>query len=135
LRHGRTYPAHVLRLFDRRRGGWHGQREVHESVSVDGAVRTLKGDLIHYPYRNFLQLLDKKQKYARMMAEYDFSVGKRASLGKLLLAPIWRFWRGWLLYGGFLDGWPGLIESMTSANYVRQRTMMLWLLQNQQPLH
>jgi len=135
LRHGRTYPAHVLRLFDRRRGGWRGQREVHESVSVDGAVRTLKGDLIHYPYRNFLQLLDKKQKYARMMAEYDFSVGKRASLGKLLLAPIWRFWRGWLLYGGFLDGWPGLIESMTSANYVRQRTMMLWLLQNQQPLH
>jgi len=135
LRHGRAYPARVLRLFDRRCGGWRGQREVHESIAVNGAVHTLKGDLIHYPYRNFMQLMDKKQKYARMMAEYDFSVGKRASLVKLLLAPIWRFWRGWLLYGGFLDGWPGLIESMTSANYVRQRIMMLRLLQNQQPLH
>jgi glycosyltransferase involved in cell wall biosynthesis len=134
LRHGNAYPDHVLRLFDRRRGGWRGDREIHEAVSIDGKALTLAGDLLHHPYRSFMQLLEKKQRYARMMAEYEFSRGKRASLAKLIVSPAWRFWRGWLLRGGFLDGWPGLVESYVSANYVRQKTIMLWLLQRGQPV-
>lgn len=134
LRHGNAYPDRVLRLFDRRRGGWRGKREVHEAASVDGPVRTLKGDLIHYPYRSLEQQLSKTQRYARMMAEYDFARGKRATLAKLVLSPAWRFWRGYLLRGGFLDGWHGLVYAYVRANYVRQKTIMLWLLQNQQPV-
>lgn len=132
LRHGNAYPDRVLRLFDRRRGGWRGKREIHEAASVDGVVRTLPGDLIHYPYRSFEQQLAKTQRYARMMAEHEFARGKRATLGKLVLAPAWRFWRGWLLRGGFRDGWHGLVYAYVRANYVRQKTIMLWLLQNGQ---
>jgi glycosyltransferase involved in cell wall biosynthesis len=134
LRHGNAYPDRVLRLFDRRRGGWRGKREIHEAASVDGPVRTLAGDLIHYPYRSLEQQLAKTQKYARMMAEYDFARGKRASLAKLVLSPAWRFWRGYLFRGGFLDGWHGLVYAYVRANYVRQKTVMLWLLQNSQPV-
>ena len=132
LRHGNAYPDRVLRLFDRRRGGWRGKREIHEAASVDGAVKTLRGDLIHYPYRSLEQQLAKTQKYARMMAEHDFARGRRASLGKLVISPAWRFWRGYLLRGGFLDGWHGLVYAYVRANYVRQKTVMLWLLQNGQ---
>lgn len=134
LRHGNAYPDRVLRLFDRRRGGWRGKREVHEAASVDGPVRTLKGDLIHYPYRSLEQQLSKTQRYARMMAEHDFARGKRATLGKLVLAPAWRFWRGYLFRGGFRDGWHGLVYAYVRANYVRQKTIMLWMLQKQQPI-
>ncbi|HUH90664.1 MAG TPA: glycosyltransferase family 2 protein [Lysobacter sp.] len=134
LRHGNAYPDHVLRLFDRRRGGWRGQREIHEAASVDGPVQTLAGDLIHYPYRSLDQQLTKTQRYARMMAEHDFTRGKRASLAKLVLSPAWRFWRGYLLRGGFRDGWHGLVYAYVRANYVRQKTIMLWLLQNGQPV-
>lgn len=134
LRHGTAYPDRVLRLFDRRHGGWRGDREIHEAVSVDGPIALLQGDLLHHPYRSFLQLLDKKQKYARMMAEHEFSRGKRASLGKLVISPTWRFFRSYVFKRGFLDGWPGLIEAFVSANYVRQKTIMLWLLQNGQPV-
>ena len=134
LRHGTAYPDRVLRLFDRRRGGWRGDREIHEAASVDGPVRTLRGDLVHYPYRSFEQQLAKTQRYARMMAEHEFGKGKRASLGKLIIAPSWRFIRSYVVKRGFLDGWPGLIEAFVSANYVRQKTIMLWLLQNGQPL-
>jgi glycosyltransferase involved in cell wall biosynthesis len=130
LRHGNAYPDRVLRLFDRRRGGWRGTREVHEAASVDGDVRTLKGDLIHYPYRSLEQQLLKTQRYARMMAEHDFARGKRATLGKLIVSPAWRFWRGYVLRGGFLDGWHGLVYAYVRANYVRQKTIMLWMLQN-----
>src|SRR5699024_10047150 len=49
LRHGNAYPDHVLRLFDRRRGGWRGEREIHESVEVDGPLAMLEGHLVHYP--------------------------------------------------------------------------------------
>lgn len=130
LRHGNAYPDRVLRLFDRRRGGWRGTREIHEAASVDGAVRTLGGDLIHYPYRSFAQQLAKTQRYARMMAEHEFARGKRASLAKLIVSPAWRFWRGYLFRLGFLDGWHGLVYAYVRANYVRQKTIMLWLLQN-----
>ncbi len=134
LRHGNAYPDRVLRLFDRRRGGWRGKREVHEAASVDGAVKTLRGDLVHYPYRSLEQQLLKTQRYARMMAEHDFARGKRATLAKLVLSPAWRFWRGYVLRGGFLDGWHGLIYAYVRANYVRQKTIMLWLLQNGLPV-
>ncbi|WP_222565890.1 glycosyltransferase family 2 protein [Novilysobacter antarcticus] len=132
LRHGNAYPDRILRLFDRRRGGWRGTREIHEAASVDGPVKTLAGDLVHYPYRSLEQQLAKTQRYARMMAEHDFARGKRASLAKLVLSPAWRFWRGYILRAGFLDGWHGLVYAYVRANYVRQKTIMLWLLQNGQ---
>lgn len=134
LRHGNAYPDRVLRLFDRRRGGWRGRREIHESASVDGPVLTLPGDLLHFPYRSLEQQLAKTQRYARMMAEHEFARGKRASLAKLVLAPAWRFWRGYLFRFGFLDGWHGLIYAYVRANYVRQKAIMLWLLQQGQPV-
>ncbi len=132
LRHGNAYPDRVMRLFDRRKGGWRGKREIHEAASVDGSVGTLQGDLIHYPYRSLQQQLAKTEKYARMMAEHEFARGKRATLGKLVLAPAWRFWRGFLFRGGFRDGWHGLVYAYVRANYVRQKTIMLWMLGNGQ---
>ncbi|GHE39749.1 LPS biosynthesis protein [Vulcaniibacterium thermophilum] len=134
LRHGNAYPDRVLRLFDRRRGGWRGSREVHEAASVDGPVRTLRGDLIHYPYRSLSQQLAKTQRYARMMAEHEFARGKRATLAKLVLSPAWRFWRGYVLRLGFLDGWHGLVYAYVRANYVRQKAIMLWMLQRGLPV-
>ena len=130
LRHGNAYPDRVLRLFDRRRGGWRGTREIHEAASVDGPVRTLPGDLLHHPYRSLAQFLAKTQRYARMMAEHDHARGKRASLAKLVLSPAWRFWRGYVFRLGFLDGWHGLVYAYLRANYVRQKTIMLWMLQH-----
>ena len=134
LRHGNAYPDRVLRLFDRRRGGWRGKREIHEAASVDGPVRTLAGDLLHFPYRSLEQQLAKTQRYARMMAEHDFKRGKRASLARLVLSPAWRFWRGYVLRAGFLDGWHGLVYAYVRANYVRQKTIMLWMMQHKQPV-
>src|SRR5690606_27643892 len=79
------------------RGGWRGEREIHEAASVDGPVHDLRGDLIHYPYRSLEQQLAKTQRYARMMAEHEFARGKRATWTRLVLAPAWRFWRGYVL--------------------------------------
>ncbi len=129
LRHGNAYPDRVLRLFDRRRGGWRGQREIHEAVSVDGPVATLDGDLEHHPYRSFAEQMRKQERYADMMARHDHARGKRSSIARILLSPAWRFTRGYFLRAGFLDGWRGLVYALTRMEYVRRKYVKLYLLQ------
>lgn len=128
LRHGNAYPDRVLRLFDRRGGGWHGDREIHEHVSVEGRVVTLAGDLEHRAYRSLTDQLDRLQRYARLMAEDMHRRGRSANIGNLIFNPFWRFVRGYFLRLGFLDGWRGLVYAWVEANYVRQKFIMLWLL-------
>lgn len=128
LRHGNAYPDRVLRLFDRRRGGWRGEREIHESVKVDGAVKLLKGDLEHHPYRSFAEQMHKQERYASMMAQHLHAKGRDAPLAKIIFNPWWRFIRGYILRAGFLDGTRGLIYSLTRVEYVRRKYVKLWLL-------
>ncbi len=129
LRHGNAYPDRVMRLFDRRRGGFRGDREIHEHASVDGAVATLAGDLEHHAYRSLSDQLARLERYARLMAEHLHAQGKRAHLFNIVLNPLWRFLRGYILRAGFLDGWRGLVYAYVEANYVRQKFIKLWLLE------
>ena len=135
LRHGNAYPDRKLRLFDRRRGGWRGEREIHETATVDGAVATLPGEMLHLPFRSFEHQLAKSRQYAQMMAEHAHARGRRASLVKMVVGPAWRFFRGYVLRGGFLDGAPGLIYAYVTAYTARQKAIRLWLLQHGQPIH
>jgi len=134
LRHGNAYPDRVLRLFDRRRGGFRGTREIHEHASVDGAVITLDGDLEHHAYASLGDQLARLERYARMMAEHQHATGKRARLYNIVLNPFWRFVRGYVLRGGFLDGWRGLVYAYVEANYVRQKFIKQWLLDHEQSI-
>ena len=130
LRHGNAYPDRVLRLFDRRRGGWRGDREIHEHVSVDGAVATLGGDLEHRAYRSLDDQLRRYRRYATLMAEDMHARGRRGGWHNLLVNPAWRFLRGYVLRGGFLDGWRGFLFACLEADYVREKFARLWLLRH-----
>ena len=130
LRHGNAYPDRVLRLFDRRRGGWRGEREIHEHASVDGSVRTLAGELEHRAYRSLDDQLARYRRYATMMAQHLHAQGRRARLHNLVLNPCWRFLRGAVLRAGFLDGWRGLLFALLEADYAREKFARLWLLQH-----
>jgi glycosyltransferase involved in cell wall biosynthesis len=133
LRHGLTYPDRHLRLMDRRRGGWAG-KEIHEHVEVSGSVGHLRGDIEHYAYRSLSHQLTKLERYAELMARELHARGKRAGLGKILLRPCWRFFSGYILKLGLLDGWRGLVLSLVEANYVRQKYLKLFLLRRGFPL-
>ncbi|MBS0431005.1 MAG: glycosyltransferase family 2 protein [Proteobacteria bacterium] len=128
LRRGNAYPDRVLRLFDRRHGGWRGAREIHEHASVDGAVRTLAGDLEHRAYRSLDDQLARYRRYATMMAADMHARGRHAHLHNLVMNPFWRFLRGYVLRAGFLDGWRGFLFACMEADYVREKFARLWLL-------
>lgn len=126
LRHGNAYPDRLVRLFDRRRGGWVGD-EIHENTRVDGHVGRLRGHLEHYSYRSLADHLNRMQRYADLMAQALYQRGRRCGLAPVLLNPQWRFIRGYLLRLGFLDGWRGLVFALIEANYVRRKYLGLFM--------
>ncbi|MGH8199254.1 MAG: glycosyltransferase family 2 protein [Steroidobacteraceae bacterium] len=127
LRHGNAYPDRLIRLFDRRRGGWIG-REIHENTQVEGPVARLQGHLEHYPYRTLAEHHNKMQRYAELMGRALHASGKRCGFGKVLFNPQWRFFRGYVLRLGFLDGWRGLVFALVESSYVRRKYLDLYIL-------
>jgi len=124
LRHGNAYPDRLIRLFDRRRGGWVG-REIHENTRIEGPVGRMRGHLEHFSYRSLSDHQDRMQRYATLMAHALYDSGSRCGLGKVLLNPLWRFVRGYFLRLGFLDGWRGLVFALVEAGYVRSKYLQL----------
>jgi glycosyltransferase involved in cell wall biosynthesis len=127
LRHGNAYPDRLIRLFDRRRGGWIGD-EIHENTRVKGRVGRLRGHLEHFSYRSLTDHHNRMARYADLMAHALYSRGKRCGLLKVLVNPQWRFLRGYFIRLGFLDGWRGLVFALVEANYVRRKYLGLYLL-------
>ena len=130
IEHGLWYPDRQLRLFDRRRGKWAGH-DPHDKVELEGTPGKLRGDLLHYSYRDFDDHLRTIDKYRTIMADGMFTRGRRANALDLVTHSAARFARSYFLKLGFLDGWRGLLVACTAAYYahlkyakllVRQRT-------------
>ena len=128
IRHGTWYPDLKLRLFDRRRGRWAGH-DPHDRVEVDGRVGRLRGELQHHPYRNLEEHLATIDSYTTIMARELHEAGRRARLRDLVLRPPARFLVYYLVRGGWLDGWRGLLMAYLAAHYVRLKYAKLWILQ------
>jgi glycosyltransferase involved in cell wall biosynthesis len=126
LRHGNAYPDRLVRLFDRRRGGWYGY-EIHENTRVAGRVGTLRGHLEHFAYRSLGDHQQRMQCYADLMAQALYAQGRRCGLTRVLLNAQWRFVRGYLLRLGFLDGWRGLVFALIESSYVRRKYLGLYI--------
>ncbi|WP_369926663.1 glycosyltransferase family 2 protein [Xanthomonas sp. NCPPB 2632] len=129
MKHGNAGSDRVVRLFDRRTAGWHGAREIHESVVVKGRTETIDGWLDHDPYRSLSAMLAKQERYAHLMAEEAFARRKRTGLAQIVLSPAFRFLKGYVFRGGFLDGWRGLIYALLRVEYVRRKYVKQYLLQ------
>jgi glycosyltransferase involved in cell wall biosynthesis len=125
LRSTDWYPDYQLRLYDRRRARWSG-KYVHESVTADGPVEDLKGELRHYAYRDLAHHLQTMDRYTTLAARQMFEEGRRAGFLDLLVHPPAAFFRNYVLRGGFRDGVPGLIVSAMNARYVGLKFAKLW---------
>ena len=125
LRSTDWYPDYQLRLYDRRRARWEGQH-VHESVKADGPVGTLRGDLLHHPYRDISHHLQTIDRYTTLAARQAAERGRRASALDVLVRPPIAFLRNYVLRRGFRDGAPGLVVSLLNSHYVLLKFAKLW---------
>lgn len=120
ITHGDWYPDRKLRLFRRDRGVIGGAPE-HEVVEVPGAVKRMKGDLNHYSFPTMMSFVKKIETFSDAFLENEVERGRRFSAIKAVSRPFWRFFRGYFLRRGFLDGFPGfwIAISVAYLSFVR----------------
>lgn len=128
IRHGGWYPDLSVRLF-RSEGHWWGGEEPHPAIQITGPVKRLKKDLWHFSYASFGQQIRTIDRYAWVSAQQRYRKGESFRLRKMLLHPLWRFIKEYLLLQGFRDGMPGLIIVVATMFYVFSKYAKLWDLQ------
>jgi glycosyltransferase involved in cell wall biosynthesis len=116
IQHSGWYPQYILRLFHKNYGRCN-EAAVHKSIKVHGKIARLKGDILHYSYRNLSHHLRKINEYASIIAEEKSSKRIKFNLWKAVFAPPGEFLKKYLLNLGFLDGFPGFAVALTSAYY------------------
>jgi hypothetical protein len=89
---------------------------VHEKVVCEGEVARLAGDLLHESCDTLAVYLNKQNRYTSLQAAALHRRGKRANTGHLLLSPLLRFVKFYLLRLGFLDGTAGLVHILIGCN-------------------
>ena len=106
LRHGEGYPDWIVRLFDRRHARWTDE-PVHENVAVSGPVARLPGDLLHASAESLAAYFEKQNRYTTLQAAAMHARGVRPGAARLVVSPLARFLRFYVLRLGFLDGAAG----------------------------
>lgn len=124
IRHGDWYPDRLTRLFRRRSAQFTGGR-VHERLELKGKTAQLRGDIEHYSFDGLEDHRSRCEKYARLWAEDKFEAGRSAPWFAPCLRSALRWFRGYILRGGFLDGRRGWQIATLSAHEVYLKYTLL----------
>lgn len=104
----------ITRLYSRKRARF-CDRKVHEHVISEGLERiTLKGFLMHYPYQNLSEFLDKANSYSSIYAA-DHAGKASSSPSRALANALFSFTKTFVFKRGFMDGYPGLVIAFSHA--------------------
>lgn len=124
IRHGEWFPDWNVRLF--RCDRWEMEpREVHESVTIKGRTGRLREYLEHHTYRDWNDRERRLRRYAELWARQKAAEGKRTSPLSGPLRSAWRFFRGYVLRRGFLDGSAGFEIALSNAREVALKYRLL----------
>ena len=126
LRYGDARSDRVLRLFHRDRGRYSGPSDHGEVKISSGRVGKMSELMEHHSFWDYDQLYEKYQRYTALQAKQWSNQGKDTSCFKLLIRPMWRFFREYVLQGSFLDGKVGIQTAWIAAFYSFNKQARLW---------
>ena len=117
IRHGGYYPDYQLRLFKNNANAHYKQREVHESIEMDGEIGYLNNPLDHYAYKNINDYKKTLNKYAELASKEI----KKQQFYVSFLRALWAFIYRYLFRLGFLEGKLGfdLVKAYSSYVYMK----------------
>jgi glycosyltransferase involved in cell wall biosynthesis len=129
IRHGSWYPDTKIRLFDRRIAGWGGTNP-HDKVVFREKIQVehLKGDILHYSYRNISEHVNQNNKLSTLAAESLYAEGKKTNLINIFGRPFWAFLVSYIFRAGFLDGLFGLVIAIQIAHMTFLKHLKLYLI-------
>lgn len=108
VQHAGWGPDHQLRLLRRDRAHYDLEQEVHEVATLDGADGYLSNALIHFNYASWRQFFAKQNRYTWHEARTHFRQGVSVRPQNYVLQPWREFWRRYVTWQGYKDGWMGL---------------------------
>lgn len=124
IRFGDWYPDRVMRLF--RSDSWEiEKRDVHESVKMKGSIGRLKSELPHFSYTGWKDRSERIASYAKLWAMQESQHGKEVSPVSAATRAGWRFFRNYIIKGGFLGGILGARIAASCAKEVWLKYMAL----------
>ncbi|MDF1573704.1 MAG: glycosyltransferase [Bacteroidales bacterium] len=133
IRHTSWYPSPKLRLWDSRKGSWGGVNPHDKFILDKGATKKhLKGEILHYSYYNLSEHISQINAFSTIAANSYFQQGKRSRFWDILVRPMSRFLKDYLLRLGILDGYYGLQISVNSAHAVFLKYVKLRILHQEQ---
>lgn len=87
---------------------------VHERVIVEGKVGIVENYLLHYPFKNLEELLNKANQYSTLGVQKLLAKNVRSGVLSSLWHGFWAFFRIYFLKLGFLDGWQGFLIALSN---------------------
>ena len=114
IKHGGFYPDYQLRLVKNSIGASFKDREVHESINLNGKIGLLRTPLEHYAYTDLKDFDGSLQKYSILASK---EIKKRKFYFPFLRA-VWAFGYRYFFRFGFLDGRLGFEALWLYSNYV-----------------
>lgn len=118
IKHSGWWPDYTLRLFKRDKGKME-EREVHEKIVVDGKTEYLKEPILHFTYQSIEDFVVKMHRYSTLSAIELLrkNPSKYRILIKMIFAPLFTFFKMFIIRLGFLDGLRGLILAVFYSFY------------------
>lgn len=116
IKHGGWSNSYHIRLFKKSAGRFN-ENKVHESFETAEKIYTLKEDIYHHSYSSLEDYFTKFNRYTTEGALEYYKRGKRCNLFQLVVNPIFKFLRMYLIRLGFLDGKEGFLLACTSSLY------------------
>ena len=117
VRYGGMYPSAQLRLFKKGEFKYDELAEVHPQAYMKDPRGALKGDILHYTYRNFTDAIAKLDRQTDLEAKKWFREKRKVGIFSVLRKTIDRFWRAYFLKEGHKDGVIGLFLAVNSGMY------------------
>jgi len=114
IRHAGWYPDYTLRLVKKDKSHFSNDI-VHEKLIVDGKVGRLNNHFMHFPYKDIAHHLQKINQYSSLSAQKMLESGKTVSWSMVFVKAFFGFFRAYILRKGFIDGWRGLVVSISTA--------------------
>jgi len=112
--HSGWYPQFRYRFFKKGFAKWTGENP-HDYIEIEGKGKSLKGDIIHYSFKDLSNQVDTINKFSSIVAFTRYKKGISFSVTRSILKPITKFLEIYIFKLGFLDGYPGFVIAVSSA--------------------
>ena len=125
MEHSGWYPDRKVRLMRRGAGVWAGL-EPHDVLEVKGRVCALRGDILHYSFRDLSHHVRKLDYFTDAASSELVRSGGHPGVMDMITHPAGMFLKMFIVKAGFRDGVQGFIAAVVSAFHVFCKYSKAW---------